>query len=162
MQTKLGIISDTHGLLTETTLAVKLFREHDVQTVLHCGDIGGSAVIQVFQGTETHFVLGNMDGESEDIRRTIEESGNHLHGWFGSIDRGGKRIAFLHGHQSDKFEQELKNGNWDLLCYGHTHVAALQMHGSTLLLNPGAFKRVFRPTIAIVLLPELSVERFDV
>jgi hypothetical protein len=36
------------------------------------------------------------------------------------------------------------------------------MHGSTLVLNPGAFKRVFRPTIAIVTLPEMTVERFDV
>jgi len=159
---KLGIISDTHGLVNETVLAVALFREHHVQTILHCGDIGGNGVVRAFQEIETHFVLGNMDSENEDLRRTIVESGNHLHGWFGSINRGGKRIAFLHGHQSEKFEHELETGNWDLICYGHTHVAALQMHRTTMLLNPGAFKRVFRPTIAIVTLPELTVERFDV
>ena len=51
---------------------------------------------------------------------------------------------------------------WDLLCFGHTHTASLQMHGSTMLLNPGAFKRVFRPTVAIVTLPDMTVERFDV
>jgi putative phosphoesterase len=159
---KLGIISDTHGLLNETILAVGCFREHGVQTIIHCGDIGGSAVAQAFQEIETHFVLGNMDSDSENLRLDIEATGNHLHGWFGSIERAGKRIAFLHGHQSDKFGHELENGNWDLICYGHTHVAALQMHNSTMLLNPGAFKRVFRPTIAIVTLPGLTVERFDV
>ena len=158
---KLGVISDTHGLVSETVLAVQLFREQNVQTVVHCGDIGGSTVVRAFQGLETHFVLGNMDGESETLRLAAEETGNTLHGWFGSIERSGKRIAFLHGHLSLQFEQELESGNWDLLCFGHTHVASLQMHGSTLLLNPGAFQRVFRPTIAIVTLADLTVERFD-
>jgi len=159
---KLGVISDTHGLLNETVLAVQLFREHDVQTVIHCGDIGSSAVVRAFQGLETHFVFGNMDGESESLRLAAEETGNRFHGWFGSIELSGKRIAFLHGHQTSYFEQELESGCWDLLCFGHTHVASLQMHGSTLLLNPGAFKRVFRPTIAIVTCPDLTIERFDI
>jgi len=159
--TKLGIISDTHGLLNETVLAVKLFRKSGVQVVIHCGDIGSSAVVKAFQGLETHFVFGNVDGNSETLRLAIEETGNHCHGWFGSLEQSGKRIAFLHGHQSERFDQELKGGNWDLLCYGHTHIAALQMQGSTLLLNPGAFERVFRPTIATVTLPDLTVERFD-
>ena len=159
---KLGVISDTHGLVNETVLAVRLFREHDVQTVIHCGDIGSSAVIRAFQGIETHFVFGNTDGESEPLRLAAEETGNKLYGWFGSIERSGKKIAFLHGHQSSRFEQELASGYWDLFCFGHTHVASLQMHGSTMLLNPGAFKRVFRPAIAVVTLPELTVERLDV
>jgi len=103
-----------------------------------------------------------MDGENESLRLAAEETGNQFHGWFGSIERAGKRIAFLHGHQSAKFAQELESGNWDLLCFGHTHVASLQIYGSTMLLNPGAFKRVFRPTVAIVTLPDLNVERFDI
>jgi len=163
---KLGVISDTHGLLNETVRAVQLFREHDVQTVVHCGDIGSSAVVRAFQGIETHFVLGNMDGgsmdgERETLQLAAEETGNHFHGWFGSIELSGKRIAFSHGHLP-QFEEELESGNWDLLCFGHTHVASLQIHGSTLLLNPGAFTRVFRPTIAIVTLPDMTVERFDI
>ena len=158
---KLGVISDTHGRLTETVLATRLFLEHDVQTVIHCGDIGSSDVVKAFQGIETHFVLGNMDGTGESLRIAVEATGNHLHGWFGTMELAGKRIAFAHGHLP-QFEQELESGNWDLICYGHTHVASLQMHGSTLLLNPGAFTRVFRPTIAIVTLPDMNVERFDV
>ena len=160
--TKLGIISDTHGRQNETVRAVQLFREQNVQTVIHCGDIGNDALVRTFRQLETHFVLGNMDGDPETLRRTIEETGNHFHGWFGSIERSGKRIAFMHGHESDKFERELESGNWDLLCYGHTYVTNLQMHGSTLLLNPGAFIRVPRPGVAVVTLPELNVEQFDV
>jgi putative phosphoesterase len=159
--TTLGIISDTHGRLNETVLAVKLFRERGVQAVLHCGDIGSCAVARAFQGIETHFVLGNVDGTGESLRQAIEETGNRFHGLFGSLEQSDKRIAFLHGHQSQRFDQETESGNWDLMCYGHTHIAALQMHGSTMLLNPGAFERVFRPTIAIVTLSDLTVERFD-
>ncbi|MCL2711175.1 MAG: YfcE family phosphodiesterase [Planctomycetaceae bacterium] len=158
---KLGIISDTHGLVDETVRAVRLFREHDVQAIIHCGDIGSSEVVRAFQGIETHFVLGNMDGENATLRLVAEETGNQLHGWFGSMERADKRIAFAHGHLP-QFEQEMESGNWDLLCFGHTHVASLQMHGSTMLLNPGAFKMVPHPTIAIVTLPEMTVERFDV
>ena len=158
---KLGIISDTHGLVDETVRAVRLFREHDVQAIIHCGDIGSCEVVRAFQGIETHFVLGNMDGENATLRLAAEETGNQLHGWFGSMERAGKRIAFAHGHLP-QFEQEMESGNWDLLCFGHTHVASLQMHGSTMLLNPGAFKMVPHPTIAIVTLPEMTVERFDV
>jgi len=159
---KLGIISDTHGLLNETLLAVRLFREQGVQTVIHCGDIGGSGIISVFQEIETHFVLGNMDFDGETLQTAADDTGNHLHGWFGSIERVGKRIAFLHGHHSEKMDQEVESGNWDLICYGHTHVPALQMSGTTMLLNPGAFKKVYRPTVAIVTLPDLTVERFSI
>jgi len=158
---KLGIISDTHGRLNETVRALQLFREQDVQTIIHCGDIGENAVVQAFQRTATHFVLGNMDNDGESLRLTVEATGNYFHGWFGSIELSGKRIAFLHGHESEKFEQELESGHWDLLCYGHTHVATLQRHGSTWLLNPGAFIRVSRPTVAVVTLPDLTVESFD-
>jgi putative phosphoesterase len=159
---KLGVISDTHRLLDETILAVHLFQEHEVQTVIHCGDIGGSAIVRAFQGLDTHFVFGNSDGEDDNLRLAAQATGNHFHDWFGSIEQSGKRIAFLHGHQSSKFEHELENGHWDLLCFGHTHIASLQMYGSTMVLNPGAFKRVFRPTIAIVTLPELTVELFTI
>jgi len=155
---KLGIISDTHGVLNETALAVQLFREHNVQTIIHCGDIGSDAVVGIFQGIETHFVLGNMDSDPETLRFAVKETGNHFHGWFGSMEQAGKRIAFLHGHETDKFDQELASGNWDLLCYGHTHEADVRTHNSTLLLNPGAFTRVSQPSVAVVTLPELTVE----
>ena len=160
--TKLGIISDTHGLVNETIRAIQIFQEQNVQTIIHCGDIGNADVVKAFQNRETHFVLGNMDNDSEPLWHAISETNNHFHGWFGSLERAGKRIAFLHGHEQEKFDVELSGGNWDLLCYGHTHAADLKRHGRTLLLNPGAFIRVPRLTIAVVTLPEMIVEQFEV
>ena len=159
---KLGIISDTHGTLDETALAVNLFRGHGVQAVIHCGDIGDAAIIKAFQRLESHFVLGNMDKDEETLRTAIEETGNHFHGLFGSIEKLGKRIAFMHGDNTERFERELASGNWDLLCFGHTHVAEVQQRGSTLLLNPGAFIRVSRPSVAVVTLPGMTVEMAEI
>ncbi|MCL2005883.1 MAG: YfcE family phosphodiesterase [Planctomycetaceae bacterium] len=158
---KLGIISDTHGALNETARAIKLFREHAVQTVIHCGDIGDATIIKALQKMETHFVLGNMDKDKEVLRIAIEATGNHFHGLFGFIEKLGKRIAFMHGDNSERFEHESKSGNWDLLCFGHTHVAEIQHRNSTVLLNPGAFIRAV-PSVAIVTLPDLTVEMMDV
>ena len=157
---KLGIISDTHGCVPETTKAIRLFRKHGVQTVIHCGDIGNDAVVKAFRSLETHFVLGNLDADEEMLQAAITGTGNHFHGWCGYIEKAGIRIAFMHGHQEERFNQEVASGRWDLLCYGHTHVAELQKKGTTWLLNPGAFIRVEKPTVAVVTLPELSIELF--
>ena len=43
----LGIISDTHGNVARTRSAVAAFRKNGVQEVLHCGDIGTTAVIDI-------------------------------------------------------------------------------------------------------------------
>ena len=158
---KLGVISDTHGLLNETMIAVKIFQQYGVQTVIHCGDIGSDAVVRAFQDFDVHFVLGNMDREHESLQIAAEETGNLFYGWFGSIELSDKRIGFLHGHLP-QFEQEADSGRWDLLCFGHTHAASLQMRGSTLLLNPGALYNVSRPTVAVVTLPDMTVEQLDV
>ncbi|MDR1141135.1 MAG: YfcE family phosphodiesterase, partial [Planctomycetaceae bacterium] len=137
---KLGVLSDTHGRFAETQSAVRIFREQEVMKIIHCGDIGGAAIIQAFRGIETHFVFGNCDYELDSLRVTAAENGHIFHDWFGSLEWEGKKICFLHGHCQNQFETELHSGHWDLMCYGHTHVPTLELHGNTLLLNPGAFR----------------------
>ncbi len=159
---KLGIISDTHGQVAQTRQAVEIFRGQGVSVIIHCGDIGGEAVIRLFQGIETHFVLGNTDGDEPRLRFLATETGNTLHGWFGSLESAGKKIAFLHGHQGEVFDMELKSGRWDLICYGHTHCPAFFQQGHTLLVNPGAFKRVETPRVAVMTLPDMTLESFAV
>ncbi len=158
--TLLGIISDTHGQLSTTLQARKLFEEQGVSVVIHCGDIGGEEIVRAFEGIETHFVYGNSDGENELLRQAAEETGNTFHGWYGSLERDGIRVFFLHGHQSERFEAELCSECWNLICVGHTHFPTLQQFGETVLLNPGALYRVPVPRVAVVRLPELEVESF--
>ncbi|MDR0336874.1 MAG: YfcE family phosphodiesterase [Planctomycetaceae bacterium] len=159
---KLGVLSDTHGRLTETQSAMNIFLEQKVAKIIHCGDIGGTAILQAFRGIETHFVFGNNDYDLDSLRLAAVENGHFLHEWFGSLEWEDKKICFLHGHHQNQFIKELYSGRWDLMCYGHTHVPLLQMHGNTLLLNPGAFQRVATPQIAIVTLPDLTVNSFSI
>ncbi len=159
---KLGIISDTHGRLTETLRAVELFRRQGVSVVIHCGDIGGPGVVRLFQGLETHFVLGNNDFDRQTLVRVAEETGNTLHGWFGSLELEGRNVCFMHGHDEFLLETETRSGDWNLLCFGHTHQPTCFQHDNTLLINPGAFQRVSVPSVAVMTLPEMTLESFAV
>ena len=54
-----------------------------------------------------------------------------------------------------RFAQTVHAGEWDLVCYGHTHVAKQHRQGRTLVLNPGALYRATPHSLAVVELPEL-------
>lgn len=153
---RLGVVSDTHGHVGSTTAAVKLLEQHDVVAVLHCGDLGSPAVVPLFGRWPTHFVFGNVDHDEGALAQAIEECGQTCHARFGSLELAGKQIAFLHSDDRDLFEETIRNGEWDLVCYGHTHVAEQHQVGRTLVLNPGALFRASPRTIAIVDLETLS------
>lgn len=156
---KIGIISDTHGDHQGTIAAVELFRERKVQRIIHCGDIGTAETVLLFdRGIATDFVFGNCDMNTKSLKEAILERGFTCHERFGALELEGKSIAFLHGDDHQRFERELSGGAWDLLCYGHTHIADLRLHAHTLVLNPGAIYRSAQPSIALVELPEMNVQ----
>ena len=157
-----GVISDTHGNDLLTHKAMILFREFEVVRILHCGDIGSASVVREFHGVPTDFVLGNCDGYGLDLSRVIQYEGHICHGTFGHVTIEDKKIALMHGHEQHRFERETRSGQWDMLCYGHTHEAALWMGCErTIVVNPGALDRVKTPTVAVVKLPELEVTRIS-
>jgi len=152
----LGVVSDTHGQTDYTLDAVRMLESLEVDTVLHCGDVGSAEVVRLFKRWPTHFVLGNVD-DAATIRRAVADAGQTFHERYGELELAGVRIALLHGDDSRKFDEVVASGTFDLVCYGHTHVAAIEQFGSTLALNPGALYRAQPHTIAIVRLPELEV-----
>ncbi|MCA9258890.1 MAG: YfcE family phosphodiesterase [Planctomycetales bacterium] len=153
---RLGIVSDTHGRLESTRQAIVMLESLDVDEVLHCGDVGCVEVMDLFRRWPCHFVAGNCDYDHSLLRLGAEALGMHWHGEFGELERAGKRIALLHSHDQQRFRDVVTSGAWDLVCYGHTHVAASDQHGPTLVLNPGALHRANPYSLAIVDLPELT------
>jgi putative phosphoesterase len=153
---RLGVVSDSHGHVEFVRPAVRMLESLEVGAVLHCGDIGSSAVVELFAAWPAHFVFGNCDGDRQALAAAIESAGQTCHGEFGDITLEGKRIAMLHSDDSRRFRQTLTSGDWDLVCYGHTHVAAIQRHGRTLSLNPGALYRANPHSLAVVELPSLQ------
>lgn len=158
---RLGIVSDTHGHVENARRAAQMLESFAVDRVVHCGDIGSRAVVGLFAAWPTHFVVGNVDSPNS-MSAAVEKAGQTWHGAFGSLDLEGVKIAFLHGDDQRLLQQTVAEGQYQLVCHGHTHQATCQRVGKTMVLNPGALYRAVRHTIAIVELPALTIEIIEV
>jgi uncharacterized protein len=153
---RLGIISDTHGQVDLARSAVRMLEALDVETVLHCGDIGSMAVVELFAKWPTHFVFGNCDEHLDRFAAAIRAAGQSCHDLFGDLEFEGVRVALLHSHERRRFRDAIESGDYRLVCYGHTHVAAIDHRGDTVVLNPGAIYRASPHSIAVVDLPAVT------
>lgn len=147
---RIGVISDTHDRRELTAEAVRLLGEAKIEMILHCGDIESVETVAVFSPIQTHFVYGNWDKDRTRLSAAIREIGGHAYESFGAIELAGKRVAWVHSHERNKF-YELEHCNYfDYLFYGHTHVREQHRTGKTLVANPGALFRA-NPKTCIVL-----------
>src|SRR5882672_10343449 len=126
---RLGIISDTHGLLRPEVHEV--FR--DVDRILHAGDVGDESILEELKLIAPLVaVYGNTDGS--DLRSLLPEV---LHE---TID--GFRFVVTHGHRlgaptPDDLKQEYADA--DVIIYGHTHRPLIRnMPDFSVVLNPGS------------------------
>src|SRR3954469_5298869 len=103
MVVRLGVISDTHGHVELTRPAVRLLESLEVDAVLHCGDIGSMAIVELFASWPKHFVFGNFDENTTSFAAAIERAGQTCHGLFGDLDFGGVKVALLHSHERSRF-----------------------------------------------------------
>ena len=154
---RIGVLSDTHGHWAKTERVVNVFQRRGIDLLIHCGDIGSPEVVELLAPWPAHYVFGNVDDPAE-IRPAIVRFQKVCHERFGTIELGGRQIAFLHGDDSHLFRQTVQDGRWDLVCFGHTHQAEVSQRGPTKLLNPGAVYRAASPSVAIVEIPSLAVE----
>ncbi|MBN2685310.1 MAG: metallophosphoesterase family protein, partial [Pontiellaceae bacterium] len=112
----IGILSDTHGNLSATKNAARLFQQKEVGAVFLCGDIGGMDVLNILAGeAPVHAVLGNVDIYSSDWRFFPENVGVCIHGRFGEIALEGRRIALLHSDDERRFYETVSSGKYDLV-----------------------------------------------
>ena len=155
---RIAVVSDTHGHTNYAQQALRLIEPFDVDLVLHCGDIGTPEIVYLFARWPTHFVFGNVDPPHV-LRPAIEAAGQTCHEEFGSLELDGQRVAFLHSHDERQFRDAIRAGTWDMVCYGHTHVAEDHWEQQTLVLNPGALYRANPKSLAIVDLPARTVTR---
>ena len=158
---RLGVISDTHGHAELTRPAVRMFESLNIDAVLHCGDIGSMSVVELFASWPAHFVFGNCDENTAAFAKAIEKAGQTCHDLFGDLEFDGVRVALLHSHERQRFRQAIDGGEYRLVCYGHTHVAATDRRGDTLVLNPGAIYRASPHSIAVVELPAVEATIID-
>ncbi len=154
---RLAVVSDTHGHVGYCLDAVRMLEALDVQAVIHCGDIGSVDIVSLFKQWPTHFVFGNCDYDRDTLREAIAAAGQTCHEALGTLQIEGRRVAFLHSDDAATFAHACRSGEYDLVCYGHTHEARQQLVGRTLVLNPGALYRANPHSIALVDFPSLKV-----
>ena len=117
---RIGIISDTHGLLRPEVTEVL----QGCEAILHGGDINNPAILKKRnQIAPTYAVRGNNDREwAKDLPETLSLK---LYG-----------ISFFMVHNKKHIPQELENV--DIIIYGHSHKYEEKSANGQFMLNPGS------------------------
>ncbi len=154
----IGIVSDTHGNADNAAEALDLLRRRDIETVIHCGDIGGAAVVSLFAGFDAWFVLGNVDRDYQLLADAVRNvCGPGRLAMTHRLEIGGKRIAVCHGH-TEEFGRLWEAGDIDYLLYGHTHRRRNERLGEVRVINPGALGGLWRQSRSFAILDEQNDE----
>lgn len=117
---KIGIISDTHGLLRPEIIESL----EGCESILHGGDINRQDIIdQLEEIAPVYAVRGNNDKDwAEQVPLFLD------------IELAGTRIYMTH----KKKDLPADVGGYDLVVFGHSHRYEKKTQGKTLLLNPGS------------------------
>jgi uncharacterized protein len=139
---KIGILSDTHGLLRAQVFDVFEGVEH----VLHAGDVGDPDILTELAAiAPVTAVWGNVDGMG--LRAHVPE--------IARLELGGVRIVILHGMQlGAPTPQKAAAAHPDagLVIFGHSHRPIIQQVGLTLAVNPGsAGPRRFKDPVTVAI-----------
>ena len=129
---RLGVISDTHGLLRREVFDV--FRE--VDHILHAGDIGPLSILTELQAiAPVTAVYGNTD--DWDVRAAVPK--------VAQFQLDGFEIVVTHGDQFGSPTPEALNAAFpdaEIIIYGHTHKPVLTLVDLVVtVMNPGAAGR---------------------
>jgi putative phosphoesterase len=126
---RLGVISDTHGLLRSDVFDV--FGE--VDHILHAGDVGGWELIVELQAVApVTAVYGNTDGP--EMRTRLPQ--------VAALRLNGFDVVVTHGDQLGSPSPELLHAAFpdaEIILYGHTHKPLLALVDRTVtVMNPGS------------------------
>lgn len=146
---KIGIVSDTHGLLRpEVTEALE-----GCGAILHGGDITVPEILEKLGDiAPVHPVRGNGDKEwAEHIPLLLD------------FELAGLRICMT--HRKKDLPEDLSD--YDLVVFGHSHKYEELRQGRTLLLNPGScgprrFHQAITMAVAEVADGSIEVKRIDI
>lgn len=155
---KIGILSDTHGQSEIAARAVDLLRERGAEYLIHCGDVGGTEVLDAIAGGPAAFVFGNNDYDHDELREYARAIDILCFGPFGVLGLGGKRIAVTHGDDHGIIARLTQpDSACDYLFTGHTHVRHDKHVGAVRWINPGALYRAARKSVALLDLDDGSL-----
>lgn len=147
--TNVGLISDSHGQIDLTRLAVETLTNAGADIFIHTGDICDLRVLDTLAGNTAHIVFGNCDWDLQNYSQYAALLGLTVDHPYGQIMVGDKTIAFSHGDDIKHYLKAITN-NVDYFCHGHTHEVRDEIVDSIRFINPGAMTRVKTYTVALL------------
>ncbi|HXY26373.1 MAG TPA: metallophosphoesterase family protein [Candidatus Acidoferrum sp.] len=121
--TRIGLISDTHGLLRPQALDV--LRGSDL--IIHAGDVGKPEILDSLRAlAPVVAVRGNVD--KEDWARTLPETA--------VAEAGAVSIYVL--HDVNALDLDPKAAGFQIVVSGHSHQPGKRERGGVLYINPGS------------------------
>jgi uncharacterized protein len=135
---KIGIISDTHGLVSQRV--VKSFK--DVDLIVHAGDIGKLEVLETLQViARVYPVRGNVDG-GKWVDKLPETE----------VVKVGQTYLYVL-HDLNALDLDPVADGFNAVISGHSHVPKIEERDGVLFLNPGsAGPKRFKYPISIAFL----------
>jgi uncharacterized protein len=120
---KIGVVSDTHGLLRPEVTAALI----GVERILHLGDVGDSWILQELKKiAPVTAVRGNIDLDGECAQLPETEI----------LEVQGISIYLL--HVIEKLDLDPKAAGFSAVLFGHSHKAGIRRHKDVLYFNPGS------------------------
>ncbi len=155
---RIGVVGDTHDRTNNVDRIVTLFSEARVERIVHTGDITRPAVLEQFARLEVPMlgVFGNND-HSERIR--LEQEASRFGMDFALPPRtfcwAGRQILVVHDPEEAPASLPAEI---DLMLHGHTHRHRHELHGDTLIFNPGECAGFMTGQNAVGLVDLVSLE----
>jgi len=121
--TRVGLVSDTHGLIRPEALAA--LQGSDL--IVHGGDIGSMEVIRALERVApVRAIRGNIDiGAWAD-----DFPGEEM------VDIGGRRLYIIHDRNQIRFDPAV--ASVDVVVSGHSHKPLIETVDGVLFVNPGS------------------------
>jgi len=119
----IGVISDTHGLLSPEALAALQGSEH----IIHAGDIGDAAILdRLREIAPITAIRGNVDRDA--WANSLPNTN--------ALEIGGITIYVIHNLQELDLKPEA--AGFAAVIYGHTHIPKSEIKNGVLFFNPGS------------------------
>ena len=134
---RIAIISDIHDNIPMLRRALEQMK--DVEVLICLGDLCSPFITKElglgFEGP-IHIVYGNNDGDRFRITEGAREYPHiTIHGEYVDLELGGKRFSVNH---FDNIGTAIAaSGDYDVVCFGHSHQFGIARQGDTLIVNPG-------------------------
>lgn len=131
---KIGILSDTHGILKEEVLK----NLEGCMALFHAGDVGDMEILETLRKiAPVYIVEGNNDSIEMGLPKSLE------------VELEGYKFFMIHDLKSIK---EVPKG-YDFIISGHSHQFDIHYKSKTTYINPGACgKRRFGLPLTMVLM----------